>query len=143
MACVVPPIGSGEHLRLQIFLDRSVLEVFANGRQCITHGNMETYAAPATMLSLPSGLIAIVHSFRADPFGLRAVVSRDGGRTFDWERQYVLEDRYWGWDCGYPSTVCFSDGTIVTVAYALFDMAHPEWGTCAIAYVYHESLFEL
>lgn len=106
-------------------------------------GNMETYAAPATMLSLPSGLMAIVHSFRVDPFGLRAVVSRDGGRTFDWERQYVLEDRYWGWDCGYPSTVCFSDGTMVTVAYALFDMAHPEWGTCAIAYVYHESLFEL
>ena len=27
---------SGELLRLQIFLDRSILEVFANGRQCIT-----------------------------------------------------------------------------------------------------------
>ena len=29
-------LSSGERLRLQIFLDRSILEVFANGRQCIT-----------------------------------------------------------------------------------------------------------
>lgn len=29
-------LGSGEPLRLRIFLDRSMLEVFANGRQCMT-----------------------------------------------------------------------------------------------------------
>lgn len=29
-------LGSGELLKLRIFLDRSVLEVFANGRQCVT-----------------------------------------------------------------------------------------------------------
>jgi sucrose-6-phosphate hydrolase SacC (GH32 family) len=34
---VVPfELRPGEPLRLRIFLDRSVLEVFANGRQCIT-----------------------------------------------------------------------------------------------------------
>ena len=29
-------LTSGERLSLRLFLDRSVLEVFANGRQCIT-----------------------------------------------------------------------------------------------------------
>jgi len=29
-------LRAGESLKLRIFLDRSVLEVFANGRQCIT-----------------------------------------------------------------------------------------------------------
>jgi beta-fructofuranosidase len=29
-------LAPGEPLRLHIFLDRSLLEVFANGRQCLT-----------------------------------------------------------------------------------------------------------
>ena len=29
-------LGKGEALQLDIFLDRSIIEVFANGRQCIT-----------------------------------------------------------------------------------------------------------
>ena len=104
--------------------------------------DFESYCAPGTILKLPSGKIAIVHTYRDHPFGVRAVVSRDGGRTFDWDRQHVLEDSFWTHDCGYPSTVCYDDGTIVTVAYTIFDLDHPDWGTCAIAYVYHEDLLE-
>ena len=29
-------LASGERLKLRVFLDRSILEVFANGRQCLT-----------------------------------------------------------------------------------------------------------
>jgi sucrose-6-phosphate hydrolase SacC (GH32 family) len=29
-------LGAGEPLRLRVFLDRSIIEVFANGRQCVT-----------------------------------------------------------------------------------------------------------
>jgi sucrose-6-phosphate hydrolase SacC (GH32 family) len=29
-------LSPGEPLRLRIFIDRSILEVFANGRQCVT-----------------------------------------------------------------------------------------------------------
>jgi beta-fructofuranosidase len=34
-----PPLAlePGEPLRLRVFLDRSVMEVFANGRQCVAH----------------------------------------------------------------------------------------------------------
>ena len=104
--------------------------------------NLGNFGAPGTILKLPSGKILIVHTYRLYPFGIRAVVSKDGGKTFDWEKQYVLEDSYWTYDSGYPSTVCFDDGTIVTVAYTVLDMDHPEWGTCAIAYVYNEMIFE-
>jgi len=29
-------LGAGEPLRLRVFLDRSIIEVYANGRQCVT-----------------------------------------------------------------------------------------------------------
>ena len=29
-------LGDGERLRLRVFVDRSVVEVYANGRQCVT-----------------------------------------------------------------------------------------------------------
>ena len=37
-------LAAGEGLELRIFLDRSVLEVFANGRQCITQRIYSTRA---------------------------------------------------------------------------------------------------
>ena len=75
---------------------------------------------------------------------IEVIRSLDGGETWSAPHrvEYVLVDSYWHYDCGYPSTVCFDDGTIVTVAYTIFDMAHPEWGTCAIAYVCDQEVFE-
>ena len=84
----------------------------------------------------------ITYGYRAYPFGIRAVVSRDGGASFEAACEYVLSDSAWCHDCGYPSTVCFDDGTIITVDYSLLDLEHPEWGTCAIAYRYDQELFE-
>ena len=90
---------------------------------------------------LPNGSVLITYGYRAYPFGVRAVVSRDGGASFEVACEYVLSDSAWCHDCGYPSTVCFDDGTIVTVDYSLLDLEHPEWGTCAIAYRYDQELF--
>ena len=70
---------------------------------------------------------------------VRAVLGRDGGRTFDWDRPFVITDSFWTFDSGYPSVVCFDDGTIVCAAYTMYDLAHPDWGTCAIAYVWREA----
>ena len=74
---------------------------------------------------------------------MRAIVSRDGGRSFDTEREYVITDSYLHEDCGYPSTVCLADGTVVTLAYTVLDLDHPDWGTCCIAYRYPQELFDL
>jgi len=97
---------------------------------------------PGSITRLPDGLVLITYGYREYPFGLRAVVSRDGGSSFDLSREYVLSDSYFHHDSGYPSTVAFADGTIVTVAYANKDLEHPEWGTACIAYRYHQKLFE-
>ncbi len=98
--------------------------------------------APGSVCRLPAGNVLITYGYRAYPFGVRAVVSRDGGAGFEVACEYVLSDSAWCHDCGYPSTVCFDDGTIVTVDYSLLDLDRPEWGTCAIAYRYDQELFE-
>jgi hypothetical protein len=74
---------------------------------------------------------------------VRAIVSRDGGKTFDTDREYIITDRYVHEDCGYPSTVCLADGTVVTLAYTVLDLDHADWGTCCIAYRYPQELFDL
>ena len=35
MATAQVPLGADEPLRLRVFVDRSMVEVFANGRQCL------------------------------------------------------------------------------------------------------------
>lgn len=98
-------------------------------------------ASPGSVVALPNGKVLITYGYRAYPFGVRAVVSHDGGNTFDINREYIISDTAYHSDCGYPSTVCFEDGTIVTTAYTLMDVAHKEWGTSCIAYRYSQSLF--
>ncbi len=97
--------------------------------------------SPGSVVRLPDGKVLITYGYRAYPFGVRAIVSRDGGHTFDTDREYVLSDSAFCWDVGYPSTVCFDDGTIVTTAYSIMDLGHPEWGTCCLAYRYHQDAF--
>ncbi len=99
-------------------------------------------ASPGSIATLPNGNVLITYGYRAYPFGVRAIVSRDGGNTFDANREYIISDTAYHPDCGYPSTVCFEDGTIVTAAYSLMDVAHPEWGTCCIAYRYPQKNFD-
>ena len=66
--------------------------------------------------------------------------SYDGGESFETDHEYVLSDLAFSWDCGYPSTVCYDDGLVVTTAYSLMDLNHEEWGTCCLAYRYSQDL---
>ena len=98
--------------------------------------------SPGNVTALPNGKVLITFGHRAYPFGVRAIISHDGGETFDIAREYILSDTGYCTDCGYPSTVCFGDGLIVTVAYSIMDIDYPEWGTCCMAYCYHQEVFE-
>ena len=98
---------------------------------------------PGSIARLPNGNVLITYGHRQPPFGVRAIISRDGGSTFDTGREYVITDSYLHEDCGYPSTVCLADGTVVTLAYTVLDLDHPDWGTCCIAYRYPQELFDL
>ena len=70
---------------------------------------------PPSMIRLRDDRICLTYGHRAKPFGVRARLSMDGGRT--WEPELVLRDDGGGTDVGYPRTVQRSDGKIVTVYY--------------------------
>ena len=58
-------LAAGEGLELRIFLDRSVLEVFANGRQCITQRIYPTRADSLGVRLFSKGAAAKVSSIEA------------------------------------------------------------------------------
>lgn len=70
---------------------------------------------PAAMLVLADGRICITYGVRADPFGMRAKLSGDGGRT--WSDEITLRAGGGGRDLGYPRSVQRPDGKVVTVYY--------------------------
>lgn len=70
---------------------------------------------PPSMLKLKDGRLAIAYGYRAEPFGMRARLSKDGGLT--WGEEIHLRDDGGCWDLGYPRTVQRPDGKLVTIYY--------------------------
>lgn len=85
----------------------------------------DTLGAPPHLLRLSDGTLITVFGYRNPPFGIRAMVSRDEGRT--WSQPFVLYDNFGiSGDIGYPASVELRDGSILTLFYA-----HPEPGAPA------------
>jgi hypothetical protein len=70
---------------------------------------------PPSLVKLRDGRLAVTYGYRAQPYGIRARISRDGGKTWDAER--ILRADAADWDLGYPRSVQRPDGKIVTVYY--------------------------
>jgi len=70
---------------------------------------------PPTLNCLPDGRLCLTYGFRDKPYGIRARLSEDDGRT--WSNDIILRDDGGAPDLGYPRTVVFRDGTIVTAYY--------------------------
>ena len=70
---------------------------------------------PPSLLRLTDGRICLTYGYRAAPFGLRARLSRNGGKT--WGREIILRDDGGGRDVGYPRTMQRPDGKLVSVYY--------------------------
>ncbi len=73
------------------------------------HGN------PPHMIRLQDGRIALTYGFRQSPYGIRARISEDDGKT--WGEEIILRGDGGGWDLGYPRTVQRADGKCVTMYY--------------------------
>ena len=86
---------------------------------------------PAHLLKLRDGRILSAYGYRTEPCGVRAVLSEDGGMTWDLDNMVVLRDdgghpsglklkedpsRGWG-DVGYPVSVQLADDSILTAYY--------------------------
>ena len=88
----------------------------------------EIWGYPPHLLKLSDGRILCCYGYRRDPMGIRAVLSIDGGRSWDVEHEVVLRDdavAAWGnplgqhcpGDLGYPLSVELPDGSIFTTYY--------------------------
>jgi hypothetical protein len=70
---------------------------------------------PPSLIRLTDGRLCLTYGYRAEPFGIRARLSRDGGRT--WEPELTLRSDGGGRDVGYPRSFARPDGKVVTVYY--------------------------
>lgn len=70
---------------------------------------------PPHFLLHSSGAIVMTYGCRKEPCGERAKISYDNGKT--WSEEIKIGPDSPDWDCGYPSSVELSDGSILTVYY--------------------------
>lgn len=70
---------------------------------------------PPTLTRLEDGRIILIYGYRAEPFGIRAKISEDGGGS--WGEDIVLRDDGGNQDLGYPRTTLRADGSLVTAYY--------------------------
>jgi len=81
------------------------------------HGNPPTL----TRLSGPGSRLALVYGYRADPSGMRACISSDGGAT--WGDEMILRQDTTCHDIGYPRTVLLPGGDLLSIYYYADDPA--------------------
>ncbi len=74
---------------------------------------------PADLCRLQSGRLLMVYGNRREPFGVGAVMSCDGGKSWDYAHRVLLAWDSLRTDCGYPSVVQLDEGTIVVMYYSV------------------------
>jgi hypothetical protein len=70
---------------------------------------------PPSLVRLPDGRLCLIYGVRARPYGIRARLSGDGGRS--WSPAIVLRDDGGSTDVGYVRSVVRPDGHVVAVYY--------------------------
>jgi hypothetical protein len=70
---------------------------------------------PPSMVRLEDGRLCVAYGYRATPYGIRAKISSDNGKT--WSKEILLRKDGLNWDIGYCRMVQRSDGNLVTIYY--------------------------
>ena len=91
---------------------------------------------PACPVLLRDGRILVTYGYRKFPFGVRGVISRDYGRTWDWENELIVAWDACSADCGYPATVELPTGDILTMYYVACSKIEPGLGTHVKGIIY-------
>ncbi|MFC1461145.1 sialidase family protein [Verrucomicrobiota bacterium] len=77
------------------------------------------YGSPPHVIRHSSGALVCVYGYRKEPYGQRAMISRDSGAT--WDADWILRDDGPSGDLGYPCSTELPDGRIFTVYYQQTD----------------------
>jgi hypothetical protein len=72
---------------------------------------------PSGLVRLADGRLVLTYGYRHPPYGIRAVISRDEGLTWDTDHPITLRNDGGGYDLGYPVSTALTDGTVLTLYY--------------------------
>jgi hypothetical protein len=75
----------------------------------------EENGSPPALVRLIDGRLAAAYGYRSYPYGIRAKISTDEGKT--WSDEIILRDDGGTWDLGYPRMMLRPDGKLVTIYY--------------------------
>jgi hypothetical protein len=92
-----------------------MFESLDGGRTWAFLSRVNDWGAPGDIIEMADGRIACVYGYRLAPYGIRARLSEDGGRT--WGSELVLRDDGGSWDLGYPRVVETEPGRLLAVYY--------------------------
>jgi hypothetical protein len=70
---------------------------------------------PAHAVALVDGRLLVIYGRRRAPFGIRAAITEDGGRT--WSDEIVIRDDFRSDNLGYPSVIEYEPGRLFTAYY--------------------------
>jgi len=70
---------------------------------------------PPSLVKLNDGRLCVTYGYRSVPYGIRAKISEDNGKT--WSQEINLRENARTWDIGYTRSVQRADGKIVTIYY--------------------------
>ena len=98
------------------------------------------FGAPGSPVVMSDGRVVLVYTYRLPPYGMRAVVSEDGGKT--WGPEIIIRDDGGSWDIGYPRAWEVEPGRIGAV-YHFNDKNDPIqvkpvgtlWGAGGVRYI--------
>lgn len=74
---------------------------------------------PPHLTRLANGGILVSYGYRHAPYGQRATLSMDEGKTWQYDHENILRDDSGGGDLGYTSSVELGDGTLLSVYYQI------------------------
>jgi len=84
------------------------------------------FGHPGHLLVLRDGRLLCTYGRRTAPFGIRACLSEDGGRTWKIDQEIVIRDDLPNSDLGYPATIEYTPGRLFSCYYG----QEPDGVTC-------------
>ena len=75
------------------------------------------YGLPGHLLVLKDGRLLCTYGLREEPFGIRACLSEDAGRSWQTEREIIIRDDLPNSDLGYPTTIEYEPGRLFCCYY--------------------------
>lgn len=83
---------------------------------------------PQHLRVLKDGRLLATYGYRYPPYGVRACISRDGGKTWDIDKEIILQNNGISDNLGYPVSIELENGEVLCVYY----MNSAEHGDCFI-----------